>query len=219
MAAAPSISTTALANRALGALGQNLRLTSFEDDTSVEADICRAHFWDAWLEELVAYPWNRATRRVALLALDEAPAFEFAHQYQLPADCLKVQSLYDAGERDPWRVETYYPGGDPAQVSSVVVCDIGSPLRVIYTPDVRDLARVGPAFRGAFVLRLTAHIAGPITRDNAITVRALEIYEKSAPALKLADAQEAGVERPPEGDWVRARSAAGGWDYSSVRGV
>ncbi len=216
--AQPSTSETALCNRALGAIGHNARLTDFDTDEGEAANICRACFWDAWLEELTVYSWNRATRRVAIPALADAPAFEFTKQYAAPADCLKVQSLYDATPSDRWRVEMYYPGSDPAQAATVIVCDIGAPLRTIYTADVRDFTRIGPHFRASFIMRLAAHIVGPITRSNAMTEKALEIYERVTPPFKLADAQEAGVERHPDGDWITSRAEAGGWDYNPYRG-
>jgi hypothetical protein len=43
---------------------------------------------------LRSYPWNCATRRKDLPLLSEAPLNEYAHQHQLPDDCLRVLAAY-----------------------------------------------------------------------------------------------------------------------------
>lgn len=204
-----SASKTALCNRALRALGHRQVLTDFDSDASTIADDCRGVFWDAWVEELEAYAWNCAQRRVSVAAHATAPAFKYARQYPLPSDCLKVRELYDAGQFDEWEVELFYPGGDPANATRVVVTDLATPLRFIYTADMRDLRRAGPSFRGAFVLRLAMHLAGPVTNSTTQVERAAKMYAQLSPSFKLADALESGGERPPEGDWVTVRSQGG----------
>lgn len=60
---------------------------------SVRDDLLRAH------------PWNCAIKRVILAPLANAPAFDFASQFQLPGDWLRNVQVGRKGEPIPYRME------------------------------------------------------------------------------------------------------------------
>jgi len=84
-------------------------LTSWNDGgkTKEAIDI----YWDtSYRATLSAHRWHFATTRALLNPLTEAPVgAEWSHQFQLPNDCLKVQSLSPDGgspiAKDAWRRE------------------------------------------------------------------------------------------------------------------
>lgn len=51
------------------------------------------------------HPWNCATKRVVLSPDVTAPLFDWAYQYQLPADCLRVLNVGLEDDPDPYRLE------------------------------------------------------------------------------------------------------------------
>ena len=90
-------SVVEIANAALLRIGAGLILDLDEDAKA--ARLCRQLYGPVRDAVLRAHPWNCALCRCDLARLATAPVFGFAHQYQLPSDCLRVIGLADeAGE-------------------------------------------------------------------------------------------------------------------------
>jgi hypothetical protein len=88
-------SSVSICSNALIRLGDK-PISSFEDGTDA-ADACANLYPTVRDEVLRAHPWNCATKRVTLPALAEAPGFDYAYQFQLPADWLRTIQI---GARD-----------------------------------------------------------------------------------------------------------------------
>jgi hypothetical protein len=79
-------------------------ISSF-DDNSDRARLA-ANIWPTARDYVLRrHPWNCAIRRQTLNPDAEAPAFDFAYQYTLPGDLLRVLSIGEQGTRVPYRVE------------------------------------------------------------------------------------------------------------------
>lgn len=87
-----------IANAALIKLGVKT-IMSF-DDNSTEANVVKERYEACRDIVLRMYPWNCATQRVTLAQLTMGPAFGYAYQYSLPADCLKVLGVSYGGVDD-----------------------------------------------------------------------------------------------------------------------
>jgi hypothetical protein len=80
-----------ICNLALALLGQPAISSINEDSTA--GRLCRQFYSQVYDEVLRSHAWRCAKTRAALAELSTTPAFGWDHQYQLPADCLRVLQL------------------------------------------------------------------------------------------------------------------------------
>lgn len=211
-------SNTKVANRALNAVGNTTVLADLATDTSTTAKVVQRVYDDCVDAVLQEVDWNFNARRVSLPAYGSTPLFDFAYQYQLPADCLKVRSIYDTGtgtavstgysseymeERERWVVETV--GDTDDNMARVIACDIGAPLKVVYSRRVQSLARWSPLAREMLIARVAMMIAMPITQKAAMMERAEQKYIQIKQQAAGRDAQEGSATLLDSGSWVQAR--------------
>lgn len=90
---------TDLCNLALARIG-GAQIQSLDDDTE-EARKCKLLLPGVKARVLRSGKWNCALGQAALARVADAPLFEFAYRYRLPADCLRVIAV-NAGQY-PWR--------------------------------------------------------------------------------------------------------------------
>src|SRR5689334_13439743 len=64
-------------------------------DESTEAKACNLIWTDTRDSVFREHPWNCLIERAVLQELAQTPAFGFAHQFQLPADCIRVLESND----------------------------------------------------------------------------------------------------------------------------
>lgn len=216
-----STTSTRIANRALAAIGQTTQLTDVETDENNAARQVRLVYDDCLDDVLTAVPWNFNSRRASLPQADTTPLFDFAYQYPLPADCLKVRELYDNryssayvttgvprtydDGRDRWRVETI--GDTDAEYRKVLVCDLGPPCSIVYSWRVTALQRWSSPARSALIALLAANIAMPIAQKPKLSESLMNQYKAIIAQAASIDAQEASETTLDEGDWVRARDS------------
>lgn len=210
--------STKVANRALLLIGQSQTLTDLDTDTSTAAYVIKAVYADCLDTVLQAGDWNFNAVRAELPEYDTTPAFDFAYQYALPADCLRTRELYDAGsgvsiytgyqgevrdDRARWRVETVGATDDVMQ--RVILCNIGPPLKVVYSRKVYSLPRWSPLAIEALIALLASRIAMPISQKQSTVEMALGIYRDTIASAMGRDAQEGSGTVLDEGSWVSAR--------------
>jgi hypothetical protein len=80
-------SSVSICSNALIRLGDK-PISSFEDGTDA-ANACANLYPDVLDALLRGHPWDCARKRVVLAPLSAVPAFDYAYQYQLPADYMR----------------------------------------------------------------------------------------------------------------------------------
>lgn len=209
-------SDTGIANRALLAIGQTQLLSDLSTDTSTVANTIKLVYQDCVDTVLQSGDWNMNAGRATLSRFGTDPLFDFPYQYALPSDCLNVRELYDAGgvlvscANDPngfgqerWRVETV--GEEEASMTKVLVCDLGSPIKIVYGRMLNSLARWTPMTREVLVARVAMLIAMPITQKASTAEAARKTYEDTLAMALMRDAQEGSATLLDTGTWVQAR--------------
>lgn len=88
-----------ICNLALARIGE--AVIQSLDDASIEARKCKLLLPSILPQVLRSGKWNCASAQARLAMLDEAPLFGFAHQFQLPKDCLRVICVNTGIQ--PWR--------------------------------------------------------------------------------------------------------------------
>jgi hypothetical protein len=201
MALAVPASSTDLANLALDLIEQNAPLADVEDaaDTSAAAKAVRRAYLQCWDETLQAAPWNFARKRASLAALEEEPAWGFDYYYQLPSDYLNMQEIEGLAEGEQWSVE------ETAAGVKAIAIDLDAPLNIAYTYQVRTITRAPPLFLSAFVARLAAAIAAPISKNSEIQTKCWNIYNRTILEAQGADGREQARGRFPDSRVVSVR--------------
>lgn len=192
-----------IANRALTKVGES-RILSLTDD--VEAARVVSSLWDIVRDaELRVRNWNFSLTRASLPALIAAPDWGFAHQYQLPSDCLRVI-----------QVDEYYPGPSMSDYRTSseaqyqieggkILTDIDAPLKIRYVARIEDTGSWDAAFVEAFSCRLAAEICERLTQSNTKRELAEAQYAAAIRMAVRADAIENPPEPLPDDAWVLCR--------------
>lgn len=186
---------TTICNKALSLLGEE-PINSYDNDTSLAARACRAHFdlvLAALLEEGM---WTFPTVEVKLnqvLDEDEQPVKyvteEMPYMYEIPEHCVLIHSIYGKGQRHdenaPVKWDIRYV---PEETKRYIVCNIDSKeddlyCEYLFSPD--NLEIYSASFLKALVDGLAYHICMEVTKDLQRTQFLLQLYEKDkADALR-----------------------------------
>jgi len=166
-------SVTEIANAALLALGQDA-INSI-DDQNDRARLAKG-LWPMVLDdELSLHRWKVARKRASLARLAEAPAFEWAYQYQLPTDCLRVLSI--ANDVD-------------YEIEGALLLTNNTSANIIYLWRNQSVGAYGPGLTSALVARLAAELAMPITKKDSIVKAAWAAYWGKVAQSIAADGQQ-----------------------------
>lgn len=140
---------------------------------------------------LRSHVWNFATKRVELAQLTETPAFDFDFQFQLPADCLKVQKTDDS--RDIFKVE------DGMLLSNNAV------VKIVYTRRVEDTTKFDSLFVEALYLAIAAKIVFNLSDNNSLSQTLFAKADAKISQAKSMDGQEGIVDVVEADTWLNSR--------------
>ena len=188
---------TELCNLALAEIGDSYNITDIQE-SSPQAGICKRFYAstrDALLRE---HPWNFARARVELSRLSAVPLFGWAHQFQLPANFLR---LIEFNGRDASQVEGEYV----IESGGVLLTDEGA-AEIVYIRRTTDANQFDALFVEAFSLKLAARISTKLTKDGSMQERLLARFREAVAKAKRSDANEARPRRlgPLEDSWLVA---------------
>jgi len=82
-----------ICNSALNLLGAST-ISALTDDTK-NARLCNQRYEPVRNRIFRSHPWNCLIKRVQLAQDSDAPVIEFANQYTLPTDCLRVLKIHN----------------------------------------------------------------------------------------------------------------------------
>lgn len=197
-------SDIAIANRALTKLGV-ARIISFGDNNE-QARALQSMYAMVRDSELRAYTWNFSIKRASLAALVDAPAFDWARQFQLPTDCLR---LLWAGE--------FYPGPDLSDFNNgkfkeyevegrVIMSNLPAPLKIRYVAQITDPTFFDPLFGEALACKLAVELAESMTTSSTNRQLAWEEYKQAMLKALRADAIEAPSDPIADDTWMLSRN-------------
>lgn len=187
---------TTICNKALSLIGEE-PITSYDNDTSLAARACRAHFDLVLASLLEEGHWTFPTVEVELKkAVDEETeeplsfsAEEMPYVYEVPEHCVIIHSVYGEGERHnedtpaQWDLRYF-----PEETKKFIISNIDSDDRKLYceylfSPD--NLEIYSASFLKALVSGMAYSICMEITKDLQRTQFMLQLYEKDkADALR-----------------------------------
>lgn len=191
-------------NRALHKLGA--RTINSLDDNKESARVMRIAYDPVRRAELRRHRWRFSIARVSLPALTEEPDSDYARQFQLPNDFLR---LIEGGDIVSVADLSDYRGGVSALYSvegGKILTDLAAPLAIRYLRDVTDTALFDAAFLEAFAARLAYEGCERITESNSKEDALLRGYRMAIKEAVIANALEVASEYPADSSWVVTRN-------------
>lgn len=158
-----------------------LTISSFTDNTP-RATQCANLYPLVRDYVLSSHPWNCCIKRVQLNPDSETPGFDWAFQFTLPPDFLRLQSFGEAGFEDEYRIE----GGK--LLSDAPLCK----LRYVYKNE--DENTWTPLLVMAMTLAMRQVLAYPITQSTSLEQLIDQAIEPTLRRARSIDSQD----QPPE---------------------
>lgn len=188
-----------ICNRALQLVKNTKAIASLTEGTK-EANACETIYAELRDTLLEMHHWNFATKRARLARLSEAPAFKYDHQFQLPADFLRLVSVHpDSGGRGamPYKIE----GGRLLCDEDEVFCR--------YIARIADPNLMPATFRNALSKLMASSLATALNQSASLSDALFrQFLDQDLPRAKSADAIQDFADQLPESAWVAVRAGA-----------
>lgn len=170
-------------------------ITSFADGTT-ESEIAGLLYAPLRDAVLSSYPWNFATRQVALTRLSVPPQGDYAYAYQLPADFLRAIS---AGYGGRGRGVNYRIQKDELHTDASEVL-----LTYIFCPDESDFP---PYFDSVLIARLAAEFCLPLTENITRAETLSNLADNEFTRARSIDSQQDSPSRIESFSLIDARDS------------
>lgn len=194
-------------------------------DNSREARACNLAYDSNRRDELRKHYWNFAMKRVALAPDVTAPAFDFAYQFTLPSDCLRIMLPNDAyldwvveGRKILTNATTSPFGSNPVNSQPGVVYTPPGGITPGYTPttpapqlnlryvsDITDCTQWDSSFYNVMAISLAIDICEPLTQSQSKRQVLDAEYKDAVVTARIADAFENLPADPPADEWWLVR--------------
>tara|TARA_R110000822_G_scaffold225088_1_gene357934 strand:- start:2003 stop:2605 length:603 start_codon:yes stop_codon:yes gene_type:complete len=191
-----------IVNNALIKIGASAILSLTENSEAARAaNVIYEQVRDASIRDHI---WNFAVTRVELAQSATAPAFEFAYQYPLPSDCLRVLQMESSSM--VFKIE-----------GRKLLTDEGT-AKILYLSRVEDVNLFDPMFVEALSARLAAELAITLAESNSLYQNMMEMYQRKLGDARSVDAQESGYAEVIADTWLDSRINYAGGMTVSVNG-
>lgn len=156
-----TISSLAICNLSLVKIG-SAKIAALTEKDDVNLSTVYSQIRDRLL---LQYPWNFARAREELEPNEDAPAFEWSYEYDLPMDYLGRPELYDT-------TAEFVIEGDK------LLCNDDT-IQLKYTAQITDNSLFSSLFIDCLVLAIAAELAIPIAHDDKLkTALLIELKAK-----------------------------------------
>lgn len=182
-------------------------------DNSREARACSVAYDSNRRDELRRHYWKFAMKRVVLAPDSAAPASDFAYQFSLPTDCLRIYFPNDAYL--DWSVEGRKILTNTAQSPFSASPVPGTPtvttttpaitLNLRYVADITDVTQWDASFYSVMSLALAMDICEVLTNSTSKRQSIKDEYKDAMAEARVADAFESLPQDAPDDGWWLAR--------------
>jgi hypothetical protein len=161
-------------------------------DNTREARLCAAAYDANRRAELRKHRWNFTIKRVALAPDAAAPAFDFAYQFTLPTDCLRVLLPQDA-DLD-WVVE-----------GRKILSNYDDVVYLRYVADITDVTQFDAAFYDLMAISLALDLCEALTDSTSKKAQLAQDYKDAVLEAKKINAFEQVPAEAPDPTFLTAR--------------
>ena len=189
-----------LANVALGMIGED-PINSFQDDldTARAVSLRFPTVRDAVLRD---HFWNFAKARRQLASLSQAPDFGYDHQFQLPADfirMIRVQPSDDHYSHEPRYV-----------IEGTKLLADSNPIRIVYVRRESDTTKWDSLATEALAARLASELAISVTQSSQLQEQLFNVAMEKLAQARSIDAMDEPADIIDASSWVDSRFTYGG---------
>ena len=156
-------------------------IASFNDNTD-RARQCANLYPTVRDYVLSSHPWNCCIKRIQINPDSTSPSFDWANQFTLPGDFLRLMAVGESGVEDDYDIE------DGKILSNASLCK----LRYIYRND--NEGKWTPMLVMAVTLAMRQVLAYPITQSTSLEQLIDQAIEPILKRARTVDAQD----QPPE---------------------
>lgn len=183
-----------ICNIALNALGASNIISLTED--SKAARLCNQRYTFVRDSVFRNHPWNCLIQRTSLAQDADAPAFQFAFSYTLPADpfCLRVLD-----------VENEELGSIVYVIEGRKLLTDESAINLRYVGLVTDPNQYDSLLIETLAAALASELAYPIANSNTLQTQLYQLYLEKLRAARYVDATEGIADRILATDFTDAR--------------
>lgn len=143
-------------------------------------------------------PWGFARARASITAETTIPAFEFSHQYVIPADALRVLPFTYVSRTG------YTPY--PHQIEgNLILTNLSSPAKIIYVKRVLSTGSFDSLFTVAIATRLALKAAHWMTGKQSFVAELKELYKMHIDEAIEIDAVENNYQIPYDDELLLSR--------------
>ena len=185
-----------ICNSALNLLGASTITTLTED--SKNARLCNQRYEPIRNRTFRSHAWNFATKRVELAKDSDAPVVEYANQYTLPADCLRVLKVH-TGTTDSIKSTIDY-----AVEGRKIKTDEGT-VFLVYIALITDPNEYDTYFNEALSAALAADIAYAITNNATLSNNYQALADERLREARFVDATENSLGTVESNEFTDAR--------------
>lgn len=199
-----AVSEVAICNAALSKLGAG-SITALTENVKNAREMS-LRYASVRRAELRRRRWKFSIARASLAALASAPNADYARQFQLPNDYLR---LIEGGDIASFADLSDYRTANGRALYSIegrlLLTSLGAPLKIRYIGDVTDTSLFDPAFDESFASRLAYECCEAITQSTTKQDQCLRDYRMSILEGARANAIETPATDPADSEWVLAR--------------
>ena len=170
-----------ICNSALNLLGASTISALTED--SKNARLCNQRYENIRNRMFRSHAWNCLTRRVSLAKDSDAPVVEYANQYTLPSDCLRVLKIH-TGTTDSIESNIDY-----VVEGRKIKTDEGT-VFLVYISLVTDPNEYDTYLTEALAAALAADIAYAITNNATLSNNYQKLADERLREARFIDATE-----------------------------
>ena len=183
-------SAVEICNSALIKVGADTIVSLSEDNQ--RARIVNEQYGKSRKEMIRSHPWNFALVRLELAALASPPVYEYAYQFQLPADCLRV-------------LRTDLPSNEDFKIEGRKILANSNTLRILYLKDETDVSKFDANFCEALACKIAANIAFSLSGSATLATGLYQIAKDMMREARSYDAQEGSADRIIADEWINTR--------------
>ena len=167
-----------IANLALNRLGLQ-SVDTLSTSASSKSERVMADFFSQVRDDVLSAGfWNFAIKRSKLSKLSSKPSFEYANEFQLPSDFLRVFLATDqnssgssgqvSGDPHPFEAPVF-DDSIQYEIEGKKLLTDSSTVNLIYTHRVTDVTKFSPTFTKAFYLMLASEAAYSLVQDRGLS--------------------------------------------------
>jgi len=147
------------------------------------------------------HTWNCLIKRVELAQDSETPTHEYAKQYTLPTDCLRVLKIgghHDGSSSD-------LDDGQIFKVEGRKIITDEATVYLLYIAKITDVNEYDTLLQETIATRLAAELAYAITSNATLAATLADQYEKKIKEARFVDATEGTPEVIDSSTFINSR--------------